>query len=101
MPHSIAEVPMVAGMAYRERLATLPAAFEVTLVPEPEQPYNPRALAVHAQGGKIGYVAPEIARLCYETVVQAGTVSCRARRMTGPAGRGTGTEALLDLSSLL
>jgi hypothetical protein len=99
--HAPTDVPLVAGLGYRERLSGLPAAFEVTLVPEPEQPYNPNAIAVHATGGKIGYVAPEIARLCYDKVVQAGTMKCRARRLEGQAGRGSGIEALLDLSSLL
>lgn len=101
MSRVLSRVPMVAGLAYRERLAGLPATFTVTLVPEPEQPYNPHALAVHAAGGKIGYVAPEVARLCYEKVVQAGAASCEAFRVADPAGRATGTEALLDLSSLL
>ena len=93
--------PMVSGLAYRERLAGLPEAFTVTLVPEPAQPYNPHALAVHVAGGKIGYVAPEVARLCYERVGQAGLVSCEARRVRDPAGRGTGIEVRLDLSDLL
>jgi hypothetical protein len=92
---------MVAGIAYRERLAGLPSTVDVSLVPEPEQPYHPNAIAVHGPGGKIGYVAPEVARLIYEKVARAGTVKCQARRLEGPAGRGSGIEALLDLSSLL
>jgi hypothetical protein len=94
-------IPMVAGLAYRERLASLPASFGVTLVPEPEQPYNPRAIAVHAAGGKIGYVAPEVARVIYEAVAGAGTASGEARRATGAAGRAAGTEVWLEVPAAL
>ena len=93
-------IPMVAGLAYRERLAGLPERFAVTLMPEPEQPYNPKALAVHASVGKIGYVAPEIARLIYDGVAEAGTASLEARRVTGSTGRGAGTEVWLDVSGV-
>jgi hypothetical protein len=93
-------IAMVGGLAYREALATVPGEFTATLKPEPGNPYNPKALAVHAASGKIGYVSPEIARHCYEQVAEAGQVTCPARK-AGRTGVSTGVEVLLDLTALL
>lgn len=98
MPRATTAVPVVAGLAYRERLRALPGEFTATLHPEPENPYNPRAIAVHGPTGKIGYVAPEVARHCYERVA-ASPVTCRVRR--GSFSQTTGLEAVVDLSGLL
>jgi hypothetical protein len=93
-------VPMVAGLAYRESLARLPNEFTATLKPEPTNPYNPKAVAVYGPYGKIGYVAPEVARHCYDEVMRRGEAAVPARRAPG-VGPATGVEALLDLTSVL
>jgi hypothetical protein len=73
-------LPMVAGLAYRERIEPLPAEFPATLRVEPDNPYNPCAVAVIGPGGKVGYVAPEVARNIYESVADGRTASCLVRR---------------------
>lgn len=92
---------MVAGLAYRERIARLPSESMVSLVPEPDNRSNPCAVAVHGPDGKIGYLPPEIARHQYDRVAEADgrgrPITCRARRRTGTAGRSTGVEMLLDV----
>lgn len=100
MPRATTAVPVVAGLAYRERLRALPGEFTATLHPEPENPYNPRAIAVHGPTGKIGYVAPEVARHCYERVAASGAgLTCPVRR--GSFSPTTGIEAVVDLSGVL
>jgi hypothetical protein len=97
-----ASVPLVAGHAFRERLALLPAAFDVALQPEPDNRYNPKAIAAHAGGGKIGFVAPEIARHYYDGLLERTSrgeaVTCPARRVGGDAR--IDVCALLDCSAL-
>lgn len=73
-------IPLVSGLAYRERLDRLPAAFEATLRAEPDNPYNPRAIAVVVSGEKVGYVATEVAREIYEAVASGGIATCRVKR---------------------
>ncbi|HWP99302.1 MAG TPA: HIRAN domain-containing protein [Vicinamibacterales bacterium] len=86
------EAPMVAGFAYRERLARLPDEFPATLVPEPENRYNPRAVAVRTAEGKIGYVAPEVATAWYD-MLGAGGAACRVRKEPPERARDTGIAA--------
>lgn len=78
--HDAFGIPMVAGLAYRERLAQLPPEFDATLRVEPDNPYNPCAIAVIGPNGKVGYVAPEVARHIYEDVAGGGIASCLVRR---------------------
>ena len=99
MTRVLSSVPIVGGLAFREVLAQAPREFTATLKPEPDNPYNPRALAVHGPAGKLGYVSPEIARDYYEHVKAAGQVSCPAR-VVPHASRATGVEGYLDFSGL-
>jgi hypothetical protein len=99
----VTDVPLVAGLAYREALHDMPQTFIVTLVPEPDNRYNPKAIAVLAtRGAKIGYVAPDSAAHYYDNVlarVTAGElVSCPAR-LTRGQGR-VDAVAVLDFSRL-
>lgn len=99
---SASHIAVVGSLAYRERLAGLPASFTATLVPEPGNRYFLTAIAVHGPGGKIGYVAPEAARSRYEAIkaaAAAGPLFCPARR--GSADRTTqgAIEVFLDLSA--
>ena len=55
-------IPVVAGLAYVERVRRLPSVFTASLVPEPDNRYFPGAVAVLSGGEKVGYLAPEIAR---------------------------------------
>lgn len=103
IPGMVSEVPVVGGLAYIEHLRQMPQTFTVTIVPEPANRYNPKALAVHAGTGvKIGYVAPDTARHYYDGVVaQAATaepVSCPAR-LSREQGR-LDACAVLDFSRL-
>ena len=95
-------IAVVGSLAYRERLATLPAQFTATLVPEPENRYFLHAIAVHGPAGKIGYVAPEGSRSRYEAIKSAagaGAVSCSARRAGGDSTAQGAIEVFVDLSS--
>lgn len=92
---------MVAGVAYRERLRNLPNAFSVTLAVEPENRYFLHAIAVLANGEKIGYVAPEIAPDYYDAVKESGAaVTCPARRASPIDREASGVEVLLDFTAL-
>lgn len=102
MPLNIlSRIPMVAGLAYRERLQGLPASFTATLAFEPDNRYFRHAIAVLVQGEKIGYVAPEIAVDYCEIVKDSTTrLTCPVRRAS-PMDRDTsGVEAILDFSQI-
>jgi hypothetical protein len=86
MQGPLTNIPVVAVRAYRERVQRLDDHFTATLAAEPDNRYNPRAVAVLAPGGaKIGYLPPEIARHRYDDVRAA---SDRGRSLTCPARRG-------------
>ena len=97
----LARVPVVAGLAYIERLRQLPPAFTATLSVEPDNRYFRHAIAVSSDKGKIGYVAPEIAGHYYETIKNAATpVTCPARRGSLSDHETSGVELFLDLTSI-
>jgi hypothetical protein len=97
----LARIPMVAGVAYRERLRNLPTSFSVTLAVEPENRYFMHAIAVLVNGEKIGYVAPEIAADYYDAVKESGAVvTCPARRALPMDHETSGVEVLLDFTAL-
>jgi hypothetical protein len=101
MTHVIERIPVVAGVAYIERLRRMPSTFTATLVPEPGNRYFRHALAVMGHGEKVGYVAPEIAVRYYDAVKALGTpVTCPARRGTASDRETSGVELLLDFSAL-
>lgn len=96
-------IPVVGGLGYRERVQRLPAAFAVTLVPEPDNRYLPCAIAVVTESQKVGYVAPEIARRYYEPLrarSAEGPVSCGGRRAARSDHETSGVELLLDFTEL-
>ena len=94
-------VPVVAGLAYAERVRRLPAAFAATLSIEPDNRYFRHAIAVLVNGEKVGYVAPEIASRYYETISSAQSpASCPARRASVSDHETSGVELLLDFSGL-
>jgi creatinine amidohydrolase len=95
-------VAVVGSLAYKERLAGLPASFEARLLPEPENRYFLHAIAVHGPTGKVGYVAPEAARSRYEAITAAassGPVSCQARRATADFTTQGAIGVFVDLSA--
>lgn len=94
-------VPVVAGLAYIERVRRLPSPVTVSVEPERESRYFLHALAVRANGEKVGYVAPEVARRYFAPLTARGAaVTCPARR-AGRSDHGTsGVELLLDFSGL-
>ena len=94
-------VPVVGGLAYIEHVRTLPAAFTATLAVEPENRYFRHAIAVMVNGGKAGYVAPEVAAGVFDAVKAAGgPLSCPGRRASRADHETSGVELLVDLSGL-
>jgi hypothetical protein len=97
----LGRIPVVGGIAYIERVRRLPSAFAATLAIEPDNRYFPHAIAVLANGEKVGYVAPEIARRYYEALKNnIGLVTCPARRGTHADHETSGVELLLDFTAL-
>ena len=98
----LGRIPVVAGLAYIERVRRQPSSFTATIVPEPGNRYFQQALAVMAAGEKVGYVAPEVARGYFEPISAAGAspVTCPARRATPSDHATCGVELLLDFSGL-
>jgi HIRAN domain-containing protein len=94
-------IPMVAGLAYIERVRRLPSQLTVTLQPERENTYFLHAIAVLASGEKVGYVTPEVARRYYSRMLDTSApVSCPARHASMSDHRTSGVELILDFSEL-
>ena len=96
-------IPVVAGLAYTERVQRLPSAFTAALLPEPDNRYFPHAVAVVSGGEKIGYLAPEIARRYFQPLVARGDaepLTCPGRRASHADHEMSGVELLLDFSAL-
>ena len=94
-------IPVVAGNAFIERVRRLPGTFEATLTPEPDNRFMRHALAVVANGEKLGYVAPEISVRYYDAVVaHPAPVTCPARRAARTDHESSGVELLLDFTAL-
>jgi len=94
-------IPVVAGLAYIEHVRRLPSAFSATLQAEPDNRYFRHAIAVVAAGGKVGYLAPEVARR-YHPAIAAATepVSCPGRRSLHSDHETSGVELFLDFTEL-
>ena len=97
----IERIPVVGGLAYIERVHRLPSPATATLQVESGNRYFLHAIAVLANGEKVGYVAPEVARRYFAALsAHAAPVPCPVRR-AGPSDHGTsGVELILDLSGL-
>lgn len=94
-------IPVVGGLGYVERVRRLPGTFTVTLAVEPDNRYFRHAIAVLADGEKVGYVAPEIAANVYDAVRASATPpTCPARRAARSDHETSGVEILLDFSAL-
>jgi hypothetical protein len=93
-------IPVVAGLAYIERVRRLPSAFQATLTVEPDNRYFRHAIAVSGNGEKVGYVAPEVAVRYYDAVKGQDGVSCPARRAAQSDRETSGVELLLDFTDL-
>ena len=99
----IERIPVVAGLAYIERVRRLAASFQAELVPEPNNRYFRHAIAVMANGEKVGYVAPEIGRQYFGALAARGEpdpISCPARRASHSDHETGGVELLLDFTGL-
>jgi hypothetical protein len=97
-PHRI---PMVAGLAYVERLRRLQSQISVTLQPERDNRYFLNAIAVLVDGQKVGYVAPEIARRYHAPMLgHSGPLTCPGRRGSAFDHQESGVELILDFSAL-
>ena len=101
MSSVLTRIPVVGGLAYRERLRALPSSFSATLAAEPDNRYFRHAIAVLVDGAKVGYVAPEVAVDYFDAVKSAESpLSCRARRALPTDHDMSGVELLLDFSGL-
>ena len=80
----------------------LPSSFTAVLAPEKENRYFRHAIAVLVNGGKIGYIAPEIAPHYYEALLarEGQPASCPGRRASRIDREETGVESVLDFSAL-
>lgn len=93
-------IPVVAGLAFIERVRQLPSSFAATLAAETGNRYFRHAIVVSVNGEKIGYLAPEIASRYYASIAAQAPLVCPARRATGADHATSGVELLLDFSSL-
>ena len=94
-------IPVVGGVAYIEHVRTLPATFNAVLSPEPDNRYFRHAIAVIVNGGKAGYIAPEVAAGIFAQVRDsASPLTCPGRRAARPDHETSGVELLLDFTSL-
>jgi hypothetical protein len=97
----ITHVPVAAGPAYLERIQRLHSKFTVALKAEPENRFNLTAVAVLAEGEKVGYLPPDISRHYFEPLkATGGPVECQGRRAPATAHEDTGVDILLDLTGL-
>ena len=94
----VTQVPVAAGPAYVEQLQRLPSKFPATLTVEVENRFNRFAVAVHAGGGKIGYLPPDLSPHYFEAARKG--VECPGRRAPLSSHENTGTDVLLDLSEV-
>jgi hypothetical protein len=97
----ITHVPVAAGPAYFERIQRLHSKFTVTLKAEPGNRFNLTAVAVLAEGEKVGYLPPDISRHYFEPLkALPGGVECPGRRAPLAAHEDTGVDILLDLTGV-
>jgi hypothetical protein len=96
----VTHVPVAAGAAFAERIQRLHSKFTATLTPEPDNRFNHAAVAVHADGEKIGYLPPEISRHYFEPLQAGPPVECPGRRTPLSAHENTGTDVVLDLTGI-
>ena len=90
-------IPVVAGLAYRDRVERLPSQFTVTLKGEPGNRFNHRAVAVFVNGDKVGYRRAEISRRYFRP--DSATFECTGHRAPASAVEDTGVMILLDPDS--
>lgn len=98
----LGRIPVVGGVAYIEHVRTLPVTFNAVLSAEPDNRYFRHAIAVIANGGKVGYVAPEVAAGIFAHVRDsAAPMTCPGRRAAESDHETSGVEILLDFTGLL
>jgi hypothetical protein len=100
--HILHRIPVVGGLGYVERVRSTRSPFTATLSPERDNRYFLHAIAVLVDGGKVGYVAPEVAREYFEPLAAAEGPhrTCPGRRATVADHESSGVELLLDFSNL-
>jgi len=96
----VTHVPVAAGPAYAEHIQRLQSNLTVTLKAEPGNRFNLTAVAVLADGEKIGYLPPEISRHYFEPLKDGPGAQCPGRRAPLSAHENTGVDILLDLTGV-
>lgn len=101
MSSFLARIPVVGGLAYGEQVQRVPSPFTATLQAEADHRYFRHPIAVLANGDKVGYIAPEIARSYYDLVRAAAVpVTCPGRRGSHIDREASGVTLLLDFTGL-
>jgi hypothetical protein len=95
----VRHLPVVAGLAYIERIRRLPSPFTATLRPDPENRFNHRAVAVFAGGEKVGYLPPELSHHYFAAAGDRAQLECAGRVAPLSALENTGVAIVLDLSA--
>jgi hypothetical protein len=98
-PTRLDRVPVAAGPAFIERIQRLPSKFTATLSHEAQNRFNPYAVAVHANGEKIGYLPADLSKRYLETV-KSQPLECPGHRASMAAHEDTGVDVLLDLTGV-
>jgi hypothetical protein len=93
-------IPVVAGLAYVERVRRLPSRFTATLAAEPDNRFNLKAVAVLVDGDKVGYLPPELSRHYFDALKAGAQAECPGRHAPVAEQRDTGVLLLLDFTSL-
>jgi hypothetical protein len=74
--------------------------FEATLVPEPDNPDDPNAVAVRNESGeRVGYLRRSVAKQYQARLAQLGRVTCPAR-LRGGTARKPNIGVVLDFSGV-
>jgi hypothetical protein len=95
----IRRLPVVAGLAYIERIRRLPSPFTATLTPEPGNRFNHRAVAVFVGGEKVGYLPPELSHHYFTAAGDRPQLHCAGRQAPLSALENTGVAIVLDMTA--
>ena len=89
-------LPVVAGLAYHERVDRLPSQFTATLQAEAGNRFNRRAVAVLVSGEKVGYLPPELSPHYWRHPGDGAVTECSGYRAPLSAVEDTGVMLVLD-----
>lgn len=80
------------GTPIQQILRTVTAGREICLVREPQNPYDPNAIAVYYGSAGIGYIKAELARELAPLIDSGAVIHAKVVRVTGGRNRGCTVE---------